>query len=81
MLLKNIDMMVTKVELKEGKEKNQYLMINLVDIESGDMFEIIHRDIEAIKELTPFTKVRVNLNLTSGKYGLSLKLHDIVGTI
>lgn len=81
MLLKNIDMMVTKVELKEGKEKNQYLMINLVDIESGDMFEIIHRDIEAIEELTPFTKVRVNLNLTSGKYGLSLKLQEIVGTV
>lgn len=79
MLLKNIEVMLTKVEMKEGKEKNQYLMLNLVDIATGDMFEIIHKEIEIIKDLVPFQKYKVNLNLTNSKYGLNLKLADIIG--
>ncbi len=78
MLLKNIEMMVTKVEVKEGKEKNKYLFLNLVDISSGDMFEIIHKDLEDMGKFKPFNKVRVNLNLTNSKYGLNLKLNEIV---
>ncbi len=81
MLLKNVDMMVSKIELKEGKEKNQYLYIKLIDMGTGDMFEIIHKDIEIVKDLMPFEKYKVNLNIASGKYGLSLKLQNIVSTI
>lgn len=45
------------------------------------MFEIIHKDIEIVKDLIPFEKYKVNLNIASGKYGLSLKLQNIVSTI
>jgi len=79
MLLKNIEMMVTKVEVKEGKEKNKYLFLNLVDISSGDMFEIIHKDLEDMEKFKPFNKVIVNLNLTNSKYGLNLKLNEVIG--
>lgn len=78
MLLKNIEMMVTKVEIKEGKEKNKYLFLNLVDISSGDMFEIIHKNIEDMEKFKPFNKIKVSLNLTNSKYGLNLKLSDVV---
>lgn len=79
MLLKNIEMLVTKIEIKEGKEKNKYIFLNMVDMVNGDMFEIIEKDMELLSKFKPFTKVIVNLNLTNSKYGLNLKLDEIIG--
>lgn len=79
MLIKNVNMLITKVEVKENKDKVQYLFINLVDKATGDMFEIIEKDMTLLGSLKPFTDIKVNLSLTSSKYGLMLKLDNIAG--
>lgn len=78
MKINGIDMLCTKVEVKENKEGNKYLMISLLDLVSGDNFDILSKDIELLSKLRPMTKVKVNLNLSSSKYGLKLEIADIL---
>ena len=78
MKINGIDMLCTKVEVKENKESNKYLMISLLDLASGDNFDIISKNIELLSELKPMTKVKVNLNLSSSKYGLKLDIEDVL---
>ena len=78
MLIKNVTMLITKVEVKENKDRVQYIFLNLVDKSSGDMFEIVEKDLTLLGSLKPFTDIKVNLNLTSSKYGLMLKLDSIL---
>lgn len=78
MKLNNVDVLVTKVEVKENKEGKGYLIINLLDLSSGDNFQVINKELELLGQLKAMTKFRLNLNLTSTKYGLKL---DIVGIV
>ncbi|WP_349407195.1 hypothetical protein [Clostridium perfringens] len=78
MLLKKLDMLCTKVELKEKKDsKEQYLMVSLLDLASGDVFDILEKDLEMLKNITPMTKYKIDLRLSSSKYGLSLAIENI----
>ncbi|EGT3604714.1 MAG: hypothetical protein E6682_15310 [Clostridium perfringens] len=78
MLIKKLDMLCTKVEIKEKKDnKEQYLMISLLDLGSGDIFDILEKDLEVMKNIIPMTKYKVDLKLSSSKYGLSLAIESI----
>ena len=78
MLIKKLDMLCTKVEVKEKKDnKEQYLMISLLDLGSGDVFDILEKDLEVMKNIVPMTKYKVDLRLSSSKYGLSLAIENI----
>ncbi|WP_415332339.1 hypothetical protein [Clostridium perfringens] len=78
MLLKKLDMLCTKLEVKEKKDtKEQYLMISLLDLNSGDVFDILEKDLEVMKTITPMTKYKVDLKLSSNKYGLNLAIDSI----
>lgn len=78
MLVKNIDMLCTKLEVKKSKEGNQYLMISLLDMLSGDLFDIVERDnLELLSKVTIMHKYNVNLKISSGRYGLNIKLDSI----
>lgn len=78
MKINKIDMLCTKIEVKENKEGNKYLMIGLLDLTGGDNFDILSKDIELLSKLRPMTKIKCNLNLSSSKYGLKLELSDVL---
>lgn len=78
MKINKVDVLVTKIEVKENKDNQKYLMINLLDLGSGDNFDIISKEIELLSQLKPMTKAKVNLNLTSNKYGLKLELLEVL---
>lgn len=79
------EFLITKVDVKKKKDTNeQYLMVSMVDLQSGDVFDIIHKNIEDMRNLTPMTKMNIDLNLSSSKYGLALsisKIGEITGNI
>ncbi|MDK0794619.1 hypothetical protein P5E48_15615 [Clostridium perfringens] len=78
MLIKKLDMLCTKVDIKEKKDsKEQYLMISLLDLGSGDVFDILEKDLEVMKNIIPMNKYKVDLRLSSSKYGLSLAIENI----
>lgn len=71
-------MLCTKVDIKEKKDsKEQYLMISLLDLGSGDVFDILEKDLEVMKNIIPMNKYKVDLRLSSSKYGLSLAIENI----
>ena len=78
MKLNNIDVLVTKVEIKENKEGKGYLIINLLDLASGDNFQIINKELELLGKLKPMTKFKIDFDLTSTKYGLKLDIDKII---
>lgn len=78
MLIKKLDMLCTKVDIKEKKDtKEQYLMISLLDLGSGDVFDILEKDLEVMKNIIPMNKYKLDLRLSSSKYGLSLAIENI----
>lgn len=82
MKLNNIDILITKVEIKEKKEsKEKYLYINFIDMVTGDLFEIIEKDLEYLSKIKPMQKYIIDLNLSSNKYGLKLEIEEIKESI
>lgn len=77
MKLNNLEVLCTKIEVKANKEGNNYLLIDLLDIGSGDNFNIMSKNIELMSKLKPMTKYSVTLNLTSSRYGLKLDLEQV----
>lgn len=77
MLLKDIKMMCIKVEPKQNKNNEDYLIITLADMNNGDTFNLIEKDMSYLSMLKPFAPYTVDLNLTSSKYGLSLKIENV----
>lgn len=78
MKLNNIDVLITKVEIKENKEGKGYLIISLLDLVSGDNFQIINKELELLGKLKPMTKFKIDFDLTSTKYGLKLDIDKII---
>ena len=78
MKINKVDMLCTKIEVKENKEGNKYLMIGLLDLATGDSFDVISKEIELLSKLRPMTKVKLNLNLSSSKYGLKLEIVEVL---
>lgn len=78
MLINNIDVLVTKLDIKEKKDsKEKYLMISLLDMASGDIFEILEKDLDYLSKLKQMQKYNIDLNLVSNKYGLKLELAEV----
>lgn len=77
MILRDIKMMCIKVEPKQNKEGNDYLVITLADMENGDTFNLIEKDMSYLSTLKPFNPYELDLRLSSSKYGLSLKIENI----
>lgn len=77
MKLNNVEVLCTKIEAKTNKDGGNYLLIDLLDIGSGDSFNIMSKNIEFMSKLKAMTKYKVTLNLTSSRYGLKLDLESI----
>ncbi|MGL4761895.1 MAG: hypothetical protein ACRC6T_11740 [Sarcina sp.] len=74
----NSDLLITKIDAKQKKDSTEkYLMVSMLDLVAGDLFEIIEKDIEVMMKLTPMKKYNIDLKLTSGKYGLKLEIAAI----
>lgn len=78
MKINKIDVLVTKVELKQNKEGKAYLVIEFLDLEDGSSYQLVEKDIEFMKKLNHMTKYKLDLNLSSNKYGLKLEIVKII---
>lgn len=79
MKINNTEILVTKIELREKKDsKDKYLIIDFVDLGSGNAFELIEKDLELLGKIKTMNKYAVDLNLSCTKFGLRLELENIV---
>lgn len=78
MKINNIEVLITKIDVKERKDnKEKYLMISFLDMETGDVFDVLEKDLEYLNKIKQMQKYKVDLNLSSSKYGLKLELIEI----
>ena len=79
MLIKDANILITRAELKQSAKNNSnYLAISFVDLSSGQTFDIIDRNIERIKKINVLNKYKVDLTLTSNKYGMTLSIDKLL---
>ena len=77
MKILGVNCLVTKIEMKQGK-KSSYLTIDFIDMASGQIFTVIDKEIDRIQKLKNMAKYTFDLSLSSSKYGLQLKIDNIV---
>lgn len=77
MKIESIDVLVAKVELKKNAKSEAYLLIDFLDIESGDSFNVMSKEIELMQKLQPMTKYTISLSLTNSKFGLRLGIEEV----
>lgn len=84
MKLSNIEMLVSKVEVKKNKKEEAYLLIDMLDLATGDSFQLVDKNIELMQKLKTMTKYQLDLNLSSSKFGLRLEIDHVgknLGTV
>lgn len=78
MRINNIDVLITKIDVKEKKDsKEKYLMVSFLDMVTGDVFEVLEKDLEYLSKIKQMQKYKIDANLSSNKYGLKLELVEI----
>ena len=78
MRINNIDVLITKIDVKEKKDsKEKYLMISFLDMATGDVFEVLEKDLEYLSKINQMQKYKVDLNLSSSKYVLKLEVAEV----
>ena len=77
MKINKAEVIITKLELKKNSKGEAYLTIDFLDIETGDGFNVISKNIELMSKVKQMCKYVINLNLTSSKYGLKLDIVSI----
>lgn len=82
MLVKSVDMLCTKIEVREKKEsKEKYLLISLLDLTSGDLFDLIEKDLSFLSSIKAMNKYNFDLKLSSSKYGLNLVIENVTDSL
>lgn len=72
------DVIVTKIEVKTKKDSTEkYVMVSFLDMLSGDVFDILEKDIEVLSRVHSMTK-RENfiVNFSNSKYGIRCEVID-----
>ena len=78
MKINDVNILVNKLEIKEKKDsKEKYLMINFIDMQTGDLFEVVEKDLDYLSKIKQMQIYKVDLNLLSNKYGLKLEIDEI----
>ena len=77
MKINKTEVIITKLELKKNSKGEAYLTIDFLDMETGDGFNVISKNIELMSKVKQMCKYVINLNLTSSKYGLRLEIVSI----
>lgn len=74
MKIKSIEVMILKITPKVDKEGKSYNMVSIAVLEDGTVLDLIVKEKSILTGLEPFSKTVLDFDLTSTKYGLSLKV-------
>lgn len=77
MRLNNVEMLVSKVEVRKNKKEEAYLLIGMLDLLTGDSFQIATKDIDLMQKLKPMSKYSFDFNLTNSRYGFKLSIDHV----
>ena len=72
------NVLVTKVDVKTKKDNSEkYIMVSFLDLDTGDVFNVIEKDIEVLSKVQPMKKrTGFIVNFSESKYGLKAEILD-----
>lgn len=65
------------LKLKKNQKGEAYLMITILDSDTGQVFNIVHKEVEDMAKLTAMSKYLLTINVIPSKYGINLKIENI----
>lgn len=84
MIINEKEILITKNEVKTNGKGEQYFAIDFVDMETGNSFNFITKDLDLGSKINKMTKYLVDLELRSTQYGLKIAIinnPDNLGTV
>ena len=74
MKLSKRDILVTSCVIGKNKNDQAYVNINFIDMQDQNSYQVISKNLELAQKLQGMKKYKVDLELTSSKYGLKLDI-------
>ena len=68
------DILVTSCTIGKNKQDQAYINIQFVDMQDQNSYQVISKNLELAQKLQGMKKYKVDLELTSSKYGLKLDI-------
>ena len=74
MKIENVEVLILKIEERASKKGDRYFILRFTTVDDGQVFDVIVRDFNKIKDLEVFQRTVINLKLNNSKFGLNLSL-------
>ena len=73
-----VNILVTKMEIKKRqKSDDKYIMVTILDLESGEIFDIVETDIEVLSKVKAMTKhIGAVVSFKNSQYGIKPYILD-----
>ena len=77
MIIKNLEILVTKVERKKNSKNVEYLSVGIVTLDDGSTFNVMEKDEERFGQYCPMCKYKADLVVSSSQYGINISIQDL----
>ena len=77
MIIKNIEILVTKVERKKNSKNVEYLSVGIVTLDDGSTFNVMEKDEERFGQYCPMCKYKADLVVSSSQYGINVSIKEL----
>ena len=77
MIIKDIEILVTKVERKKNSKNVEYLSVGIVTLDDGSTFNVMEKDEERFGQYCPMCKYKADLVVSSSQYGINISIQDL----
>ena len=77
MIIKNLDILVTKVERKKNSKNVEYLSVGIVTLDDGSTFNVMEKNEERFGQYCPMCKYKADLVVSSSQYGINVSIKEL----
>ena len=77
MIIKNLEILVTKVERKKNSKNVEYLSVGIVTLDDGSTFNVMEKNEERFGQYCPMCKYKADLVVSSSQYGINVSIKEL----
>lgn len=78
MLVKNIEILVSSIEMRKNSKNVDYMSLGVVTLDDGTTFNVLEKDMNKQGLLKPMNRYRVNMKISSSQYGINVSIEDVL---
>ena len=77
MIIKNLEILVTKVERKKNSKNVEYLSVGIVTLDDGSTFNVMEKNEERFGQYCPMCKYKADLVVSSSQYCINVSIKEL----